>query len=123
MVVLIVDDDPDDIEVFCDALADVDPTIICVRSSGGQWAIDIMNAGAVPDIIVLDINMPKLSGKQTLIEVRKNPAFEHVKIYMFSTTLNSKEIEECKVLGATAFFAKPNTFQDMKSVVARMIKG
>jgi CheY-like chemotaxis protein len=121
VILLVIDDDPEDIQLFCEALAEVDSKVLCLTSATGEWALEIMRAGAVPDIVVLDINMPKLTGKETLAEIRKNRDFDAVRIFMFSTTVNPVEIEECKALGATDFFIKPSNFERLKEVIARMV--
>ena len=65
----IVDDDVDDQELFMEAVNEVDKTITCISASNCEEALDSLKSGKVvlPDIIFLDLNMPRLNGKQFLI--------------------------------------------------------
>jgi CheY-like chemotaxis protein len=67
MVVLYVDDDIEDQEIFCEAIKVIDSSIDCLRANDGQQAIDILSKRTqLPDYILTDINMPFLDGKGLL---------------------------------------------------------
>ena len=74
MIILCIDNDPEDIEFFCDAVKAVDPSIVTLSAMNGQEALDLLNSLAVeelPSYIFLDINMPQMNGKETLEQIRK----------------------------------------------------
>jgi CheY-like chemotaxis protein len=105
---LLVDDDDDDKEIFCLALQKVDPSIDCTTASDGLEALSILNNNSfVPDYIFLDLNMPRMDGKECLKEIRKRRHLNNVPVIIFSTSSADKDIEETKRLGASSFITKP----------------
>jgi len=69
---LFIDDDADDQEFFCDAALSIDPHITCKFASNGVEAIEqLLDESFLPDFIFIDMNMPKMNGKETLEEIRK----------------------------------------------------
>jgi CheY-like chemotaxis protein len=73
--ILIVDDDPDDIELFMEGVRMVDETIQCSHASNGHDALYKLrlNPDFRPDYIFIDLNMPRMNGKQLLAELKKFP--------------------------------------------------
>ena len=70
---LIGDDDPDDQELFLEALKEIDEDFVCVTAFDGQEVLDkLENSLFVPDMIFLDLNMPKMNGHECLKEIKKN---------------------------------------------------
>lgn len=116
MVVLCIDNDSEDIDFFGDALNQVDPLITYLSTSDGQRALDLL--ASIPDIqqlpnyIFLDVNMPRMDGKETLIEIRKIDRYQSVHVVMLSTGLNPKEFEKYKQLGANHFMSKGHSLKN-----------
>jgi CheY-like chemotaxis protein len=113
MVIMYVDDDVEDIEIFCEAVKAIDTSITCLVAGNGKKAMDVLNADLLPDYIFLDINMPVINGKSILTEIRRNKKFKNTPVVMYSTTMNPQEINEFKALGADHFLIKHNHFQDL----------
>lgn len=67
----------------------------------------------LPDYIFLDINMPKMNGKQFLSRIRKDLKTKNLKVIMYSTTSNPKEMNDCYELGAENFLIKPPDFMTL----------
>jgi CheY-like chemotaxis protein len=105
---LLVDDDEDDREIFCLALAEADPTVKCIQAKDGREALNLLkDKSFVPDYIFLDLNMPLVNGKECLTEIRKQPHLNRVQVIIFSTSSSDRDIQETKQLGASAFIKKP----------------
>jgi CheY-like chemotaxis protein len=113
MMIMYVDDDVEDIEIFSEAVKTVDSSITCIAAANGKKAMDVLNADLLPDYIFLDINMPVINGKSILAEIRRNKKFKNTPVVMYSTTMNPEEINEYKALGANDFLIKHNHFQDL----------
>ena len=113
MVILYVDDDPEDVEIFEEAVKETDSSIECLIAKNGKQAMEILQADAIPDFIFLDINMPVINGKSLLLEIRKDKKFKDIPVVMYSTGANLKETEEYKKMGANHFLKKHNTFQEL----------
>jgi CheY-like chemotaxis protein len=121
MIVLYVDDDPEDIEIFVEAVKECDASIQCLIAQNGKKAMDILHSDLLPNFIFLDINMPVINGKVILKEIRKDKKFNDIPVIMYSTTMNQNEIEEYKKMGANHFLIKHNHFQDLCDAVSAVL--
>lgn len=121
MVILYVDDDPEDIEIFVEAVKECDASINCLVAQNGVKAMDILHADLLPDFIFLDINMPVINGRVILSEIRREKRFNDIPVIMYSTTMNADEIEEYKKMGANHFLAKQNHFQDLCDSISAIL--
>jgi CheY-like chemotaxis protein len=111
----IVDDDQDDQEVFMQALEQVDNSIECFNVSTCEEALDLLKDEKKhkPDFIFLDLNLPRINGKQCLTELRKMSHLKHVPIIIYSTSSEKRDIEETSKLGAAHFLTKPDKFGEL----------
>lgn len=122
MRILYIDDDLEDIEIFQEAVNTVDPSIEFTSAHGGLEALAYLaSCEALPDHIVLDINMPGMDGKRCLQEIRKEKAFDGINIIVSSTNGFPQDIEEIRALGAV-FIQKAHSFSGLCQVV-RDLKG
>jgi len=71
----------------------------------------------IPNIILLDLNMPKKNGKEVLKELKQHHLFKRIPIVVFTTTKNEKEVSLCYELGANTYIIKPSTFSGLLSIV------
>jgi len=121
---LLVDDDEDDKEIFCLALAEVDPSIQCYIASDGIEALEMLsNPAFTPDYIFLDLNMPLMSGKECLIEIKKRPHLGKTSVIIFSTSASQKDIEDTIELGASAFITKPPLISTLTGKLLQVFHG
>jgi CheY-like chemotaxis protein len=111
----IVDDDIDDQELFVEAVSEVDNSIACISVSNGEEALDVLRNRKIelPDIIFLDLNMPRLSGKQCLAELKREKHLKDIPVIIYSTSSERRDIEETTRLGAAHFLTKPNKFDEL----------
>lgn len=123
MLILIVDDDIDDIELFQEAVHELDDTIACISAENGEDALKLLKSknAAKPDFIFLDLNMPRLNGKQLLIELKKRQALNDIPIIILSTSKLKEDMEETKKLGAVQFITKPPKFSDLIKAITKVI--
>jgi CheY-like chemotaxis protein len=114
---LIVDDDADDREMFCEALAEVIPDSMCYSESNGRRAILALDSGNInlPDLIFLDINMPVMDGWQCLSKLKETLPYQSIPVIMYSTSSYTEDIEKADRLGALCFFTKPSSFTELKN--------
>ncbi|HEY9490312.1 MAG TPA: response regulator [Chryseosolibacter sp.] len=123
MVVLNVDDDHEDREFFCDALREIDPSVVCLIAASGMEALALLqDQDPLPDYIFLDINMPMMDGKQCLKALKSISRLQSIPVIMYSTSTDTLEIKECYKLGAEDFLIKPHSYEklvnDLTSVFA-----
>jgi CheY-like chemotaxis protein len=122
MIILIVDDDAEDIELFTEAVLKIDETIHCVEAYNGLEALKVLKRNSfLPNYIFLDINMPLMNGRRCLEEIKANPSYSTIPVIIYSTTTDRKQIEECRSLGAD-FLTKPNTFDELIHSLKMILK-
>lgn len=112
-VILNIDDDSEDLEIFYKAVKTVNPLAKCLLARDAKEALNILRDAIVPDYIFLDIHMPLMDGKSVLAELRQNKKLEHVPVVMYSTRINPHEVEEYAALGASQFLNKHNDFKGL----------
>lgn len=109
--VLLAEDDSDDRDLFTIFLAErEDISLMAVVSNGLELVDYLMKAAShkdLPDLIVLDQNMPLMSGKQTLQFLKSHARFASIPAVMYSTYTDSNLITDCKKLGAMLVAVKP----------------
>lgn len=111
----IVDDDSDDQDLFIEAVNEVDNTIECMSASNCEEALDLLRNRKIslPDMIFLDLNMPRLNGKQCLVELKREAHLRDIPVIIYSTSSEKRDIEETSRLGAAHFLTKPNKFEEL----------
>jgi CheY-like chemotaxis protein len=114
-VFFIVDDDSDDQELFIEAVNEVDKDIQCISASNCEEALDWLKNKKItkPDMIFLDLNMPRLNGKQCLAELKRISDLKHIPVIIYSTSSEKRDMEETARLGAAHFLTKPNKFEEL----------
>ncbi len=115
------EDDPEDAEVFQSLVEENSPGTKVIVATDGAILIELLHESAVPDLIVLDINMPRKSGKQCLQEIRNLALYNKVPIIIFSTSKNIKDKEFCLGNGASKFYTKPFHFLDLRAMVIEIL--
>lgn len=70
-----------------------------------------------PDFILLDLNMPKKNGRETLQELKTHLLFKSIPVIVYTTTKNEQEIRRCYELGANSYVVKPARFEALLKVV------
>jgi len=123
MTILNVDDDLEDIEIFCDAVNEIDPAIVCLIAKSADEALQILNSDIeLPSYIFLDINMPKVDGNACLREIKKDRRLNKIPVIMYSTHTRKTDIQTDKELNA-GFLVKQNSFnelvQELRKVLVR----
>jgi CheY-like chemotaxis protein len=112
--VLLIDDDEEDQEIFKDALKEVDSLLHCSVANDGEEALSLLNDALLkPDLIFIDMNMPKLNGKQVLQALKSSGSLRDVPVVMYSTFFGPKDVEEIITLGAAHHMVKATRFDDL----------
>ena len=70
-----------------------------------------------PKFILLDLNMPKMDGREALINLKANSAFKKIPVIIFSTTKNETEVRRCYDLGANTYIVKPVSFDSLVNTI------
>jgi CheY-like chemotaxis protein len=114
--ILVADDDADDRAILQDAMVELEAGQVLRFAQNGEDALRILgkefNAGYKPALIILDLNMPKLNGTETLRHIKNDDRYKTVPVIIYSTSLNPMEKEKCMMLGAHSYITKPVTFKE-----------
>ena len=124
--VLLVEDDIADQEILKRAVAEGVMRADLKIASGGQEALNYLkkegpfappNEAPTPDLILLDLNMPGLSGLETLARIRDRKETRTVPVVVLTTSDSKSDVVKSYELGANSFITKPVTFEEFVNVV------
>ena len=123
-IVLLIDDDSDDQEIFSIALEKADGNVECVFANDGIQALEILrhDPDFVPDYVFIDMNMPRMNGQQCLAEIKKIDRLKSVPVYMYSTSVSPESLETNKQLGAKDFIVKPSSINELISILKNILR-
>ncbi|MGZ3885547.1 MAG: response regulator [Bacteroidia bacterium] len=118
--ILLIDDDSDDSELFLIAMEDTKINAKCMTFSGCAEALLYLHtAETLPDFIFLDLNMPKMDGRECLCELKKALKIKDIPVVIFSTSTETKDKDETAALGAVDFIGKPSKVSELSAILDR----
>lgn len=121
-VVYMADDDADDRYLIRQALLEADPSVTFVEAEDGQGLMNLLrihtheSAAQPVNLILLDMNMPRCNGLETLIAIKADSALRHIPTVMISTSAQPDQVATAYLNGVSSFIKKPITFLDMTSI-------
>ena len=116
--ILLVEDDPDDIELLQEALHGYGLAHDMIVINDGSEAIEyIQKKTVVPDIIILDMNLPKTSGREIIYEIKKSTVFNEVPLLILTTSSAPADIEFAYKNGADQYLIKPDNSGSIEKMV------
>ncbi|MBS1566651.1 MAG: response regulator [Bacteroidetes bacterium] len=119
----LIDDDVDDQDIFILALGEVDKSIHCHVASDAADALKRLGSGELqPDFIFLDLNMPRMNGKQCLSHLKKIDFLTDIPVIIYSTSSDLRDKNETEQLGAADYIVKPNSVSALAEILARFFK-
>lgn len=122
--ILFVDDDADDRDFLAEVLKDVNPSVNAVFAENGLKAIEYLSdtkeKEQLPCLIVLDLNMPFLDGKETYKKIKNELKLESVPVIIFTSSHNPNDKILFSTLGVE-FITKPDDFNYFNRVVSHMV--
>lgn len=122
--IYLVDDDEDDRMIFAEALFEIDNKVMLTYAHDGYQLMELlyMQPNHLPDIIFMDINMPRKDGLKCLEEIRNNDGFKKLFVIILSTSSDPSIIDKAFNLGATFYAVKPSTFENLKSFIKQVLQ-
>jgi CheY-like chemotaxis protein len=122
--ILLVDDDLDDRLLFEQILEEIDPDVQLHCAGNGQemmtW-LDQRSNGGLPDLVILDQIMPKMTGRESLIFLKESPRYKHIPVIVYSTNQIKDFSLSCQALGALDVVAKPDTVQAYRDMIGQLL--
>jgi CheY-like chemotaxis protein len=121
--ILLVEDSPDDVEITRRALSrgQVKNNLLVARD--GQEALDILFSrrdtdGALPGLILLDLNLPRVDGREVLEKIKSDPKLKRVPVIAMTSSTREEDVLRTYDLGVNTFISKPVKFEDFIRVIA-----
>jgi len=120
--ILFVEDDAIEVMMFVRVLQKIGINHRLMEASNGEEALAILKAKEfIPDIILLDLNMPKLNGIEFLKIVKFDEESKHIPVIIFTTSNNHKDIATCYKIGISGYIIKPLKYEDYLVLVKKTL--
>jgi CheY-like chemotaxis protein len=120
--ILMADDDPDDRMMAKEALDEAGLNVKFDTVNDGENLLDYLHqrgeyerfkGDALPELILLDLNMPKLDGREALRSIRSEPTLKHIPVVAFTTSSEAIDVRRMYTLGVNSFLVKPANFSTL----------
>ncbi|HZG00700.1 MAG TPA: response regulator [Chitinophagales bacterium] len=127
LLILVAEDDSDDCEIFHEVVGETGKNIECKFVHDGESLLAVLRkltdtpAARLPDLIVLDVNMPRMDGKEALRRLKKIERVKDIPVVTLTTSNDAKLKDEMQRLGSCAFYTKPHTIHEFKDMVIKML--
>lgn len=120
---MLADDDEDDRLFFTDAFEELNMNTKVNTFIDGVDLMNYLNSvdAILPNVLFLDLNMPKKNGIECLNEIKANDKLSEIAIAIYSTSASEEDIEETFVLGANIYIKKPSDFKKLKKILSEVI--
>jgi CheY-like chemotaxis protein len=121
-VILYAEDDLDDFESLDDALKQLTDKHKLIHANNGTEVISLLqNENATrPCLIILDLNMPIMDGKEALAWIKKQEQYKDIPIMVFTTSSREEDVKLCQTHKCT-FFRKPTLYRDLLHIAQTML--
>ena len=114
----LADDDKDDNMLFQDVLAELSlNTKLTNIQNGEQLMMELKERKKLPDVLFLDLNMPRKNGFDCLREIKKDENLNKLPVIVFSTSYEIELINQLYETGALYYIRKPNKFEELKDLI------
>jgi CheY-like chemotaxis protein len=122
--ILYIDDDPDDLMIFGESINSLYPDVRILKAQSGEEGINILSMLEeenlpYPSLVMLDLNMPKMNGRQTLEHIRSRQGWEDIPVVIFTTCSSASDIEFCKNYN-TECITKPMSYKYMSQTIQQL---
>lgn len=120
--ILLVEDDPDDVDLMREALGANKVSYEIETINQGDKVIPYLKVcKKFPDVIILDLNIPKLHGREVLKQVKSSDELANIPVAILTTSSSPAEREICLNVGADIFMTKPSSMDGFKEMIASIL--
>lgn len=121
LMILLADDDPVDRELFIEGMNETGHKFKVDEVENGEELLTRLSSGkALPDLIILDLNMPVKDGRETLKELKSSEAFRHIPVFILSTSNARFDVELACHTGANLFLVKPHGYKEIVDMLSNL---
>ncbi|MEI6408627.1 MAG: response regulator [Bacteroidota bacterium] len=122
--ILLADDDEGDRLLFIEAFEELNLKTKVYTVNDGVQLMEYLTqkAAPLPNILFLDLNMPRKNGLECLQEIKSNEHLKDISVVIYSTSASEKDIEDTYLYGAHVYIKKPNDFMALKQMLNKALK-
>ena len=122
MNIVLIEDDQDDIELLQESFSTYGIKNQMVVLTNGQSAVTyFQNNDTAPDIIILDYNLPKVHGKEVMLEIKSQNVFKNIPLLILTTSSAREDEEYAYQHGADKFLVKPSNIEQIKVTIDTIV--
>ena len=120
--IYMADDDPDDYLLFYSILKEINDSVQLVWFTTGKELLKHLNStDNLPDLILLDMNMPGHNGDECLQKIKENPQLSHIPVVILSTASSPTALKKVYENGALKYFIKPHSIEGYTKVIEEIL--
>ncbi|MFZ1677891.1 MAG: response regulator [Saprospiraceae bacterium] len=121
--ILLADDDKDDCRLFQEALNDLPVETELITVPNGEQLMELLSKKRkrLPDVLFLDLNMPRKNGFSSLGEIKRNNDLDQLPVIIFSTATEEEKVRQVYKDAAHYYIRKPATFTELKNVILKVL--
>jgi len=109
--IFVIDDDADDRKIISDAFKEDNPRVdYAFFENADSFLKSLYSSSQLPDLILLDLNMPGMLGMQVLKELKSSPTFSVIPIIILTTSVREKDKQNAYEIGVNCFLQKPQSY-------------
>lgn len=121
--ILLIEDDMIEVMKFNRVISSVDLSHTVVEANNGEEALKILEKkDELPDIILLDLNMPKIDGIEFLSILKKDDVLKYIPTIVLTTSNNQKDLLECYEIGIAGYVLKPLKYEEYVSKIEQLLR-
>jgi len=124
LFILLADDDPEDMELLEEVILNIQPKADVKQFTNGKEILDFLDEchdSALPNLIIIDYNMPEMNGAEILSSLVGNNRFRPIPKLVLSTSNADAYAKECLNNGAAGYFVKPSNMHALEMLTREMI--
>jgi CheY-like chemotaxis protein len=123
LTILLVEDDQDDIDLMQDSLKDNQVHFAMEVIKQGDKVIPYLETCKIfPDVILLDLNLPKMHGREILERIKSSPHFQKIPVAILTTSSAREDMHYCLKAGANKFLTKPSTVEGFNETISIILE-
>jgi CheY-like chemotaxis protein len=115
--ILLVEDNAGDVRLTREALREAEVAVDLIAVADGEQALAHLRADGIPDLILLDLNLPKKNGLEVLEEIKADPELRATPVIMLTTSSSARDIAACYARGVNCYVVKPLDLDDFTALV------
>ena len=123
--ILLAEDDPDDVGFFFEYLSERADVLLLPPVANGEEVFEYLQKaqnGSFPDLIILDQNMPKCNGLQTLAILKNDTHYENIPVFVYSTYTDAYLVKQSIQLGARSVLEKPVSVEGYHKMINEILE-